>query len=86
MSDFHFVTYKESDFRHHYAMEREYASAPKPKRSRPVRNPFREEDQRLFLCWDREVTRCEKAGEPTDEAVKFREHYREEMLFWSRSQ
>lgn len=83
VSDFDFITYKASDFAYQYAMDKEFASCPKSGRSRRIRNPYREEAQRRFGLWDREVTRRQKAGEPFSDALMYREHYREEMLLWS---
>ncbi|WP_156936392.1 hypothetical protein [Mesorhizobium sp. LNJC394B00] len=83
MSDFDFITYKARDFAYHYAMEKEYASSPGAGRSRRGRNPWREEAQRLFIRWNREVARLEKVHQPFEEALMYREHYRAEMLFWS---
>ncbi|TPM51708.1 hypothetical protein FJ951_07860 [Mesorhizobium sp. B2-2-3] len=82
MSDFDFVTYKARDFAYHYAMEKEYASCPGG-RPRRIRNQWREESQRLFRLWDREVSRLRKAHEPFSDALMYREYYRKEMLDWS---
>jgi hypothetical protein len=83
VSDFDFITYKARDFAYHYAMEKEYSSSPRGGRSRRLRNPFREEAQRLFMLWHSEVARLEKAHKPFSEALMCREYYRAEMLFWS---